>query len=131
MKKADNQTRRRRAVPKNEAAPAPAAKAVKSRSKARLGEAAGKAQRDTGAEHPSEGRQRIKPTKAQRAAKSEQLEEFAHVLDMAPAMVRTLDGKILLWGRGLQALYGWSSEEATGRIARGSGDGERVVTVYR
>jgi PAS domain S-box-containing protein len=50
-------------------------------------------------------------------AKSEQLQEFTHALDQAPAMVRALDGEILLWGRGLQALYGWSPEEAIGRIS--------------
>jgi len=53
---------------------------------------------------------------AQLKAKSDQLEEFAHALDLAPAMVRALDGRILLWGRGLQSLYGWTPEEAIGRI---------------
>jgi len=32
-------------------------------------------------------------------------------------MVRTLDGKILHWGRGLEALYGWTAEEAVGRVS--------------
>ena len=36
---------------------------------------------------------------------------------VAPAMLCTLDGEILLWGRGLQALYGWSPEEAVGQQA--------------
>jgi PAS domain S-box-containing protein len=43
-------------------------------------------------------------------------QEFAHALDLVPVMVRKLDGEILLWGRGLQALYGWSAEEAVGRF---------------
>src|SRR5205085_923961 len=55
--------------------------------------------------------------KAQLRTKSEQLEEFTHALGLAPAMVRALDGRILLWGRGLQALYGWSAEKAVGRIS--------------
>jgi PAS domain S-box-containing protein len=54
---------------------------------------------------------------AQLKAKSDQLEEFAHALDLAPAMVRALDGRIMLWGRGLQSLYGWTAEEAIGRIS--------------
>ncbi len=58
-----------------------------------------------------------KIAEAQFKAKSEQLEEFTHALDLAPAMVRALDGSILLWGQGLQALYGWSAEEAVGRIS--------------
>ncbi|HYM30604.1 MAG TPA: PAS domain S-box protein, partial [Candidatus Cybelea sp.] len=58
-----------------------------------------------------------KHTEAQFEAKSEQLEEFAHALNLAPAMVRAFDGKILQWGRGLEALYGWSAEEAIGRVA--------------
>jgi PAS domain S-box-containing protein len=58
-----------------------------------------------------------KASEEQLKAKSDQLQEFAHALDQAPAMVRALNGEILLWGRGLQALYGWSAEEAIGRIS--------------
>ena len=47
---------------------------------------------------------------------SEQLDEFAHALDLVPALARTLDGRILLWGHGLQAIYGWSATEAIGQI---------------
>jgi PAS domain S-box-containing protein len=57
-----------------------------------------------------------KATEEQLKAKSEQLQEFTYALDQAPAMVQALDGEILLWGRGLQALYGWSAEEAIGCI---------------
>jgi PAS domain S-box-containing protein len=32
-------------------------------------------------------------------------------------MVRKLSGEILLWGRGIQAVYGWPVEEAVGRIS--------------
>src|SRR5205823_2405990 len=58
-----------------------------------------------------------KGTEAQLKSKSEQLEELAHALNLGPAMVRALDGEILLWGKGLQALYGWPAAEAIGRIA--------------
>ena len=56
-----------------------------------------------------------KSMEAQMRAKSAQLEEFTHALNLASAMVRTLDGEILFWGQGLEALYGWSAEEAVGR----------------
>lgn len=58
-----------------------------------------------------------KRAEAQLRAKTEQLEEFGHALDLAPAMVRAISGEILFWGRGLQALYGWSAPEAVGRFA--------------
>jgi PAS domain S-box-containing protein len=50
-------------------------------------------------------------------AKSAQLEEYAHALDLAPVMMRTLEGQILFWSRGLVGLYGWTAEEALGRNA--------------
>jgi PAS domain S-box-containing protein len=58
-----------------------------------------------------------KAHEAQVQAKQEQLDEFVHALDQVPAMVRKLDGEILFWGRGLQALYGWPVEEAVGSIS--------------
>jgi PAS domain S-box-containing protein len=51
-------------------------------------------------------------------ATSERFKEVAHALDLAPVMVRDLEGKILVWGRGLHALYGWTAEEAIGRFAQ-------------
>lgn len=39
----------------------------------------------------------------------------AQTLSFAPAVVRKLDGEILHWSRGSEALYGWSAEEAVGR----------------
>jgi PAS domain S-box-containing protein len=56
-------------------------------------------------------------TEAQLRAKSEQLEQLAHAIDLAPAMVRTLGGRILRWGRGLETLYGWTPKEAVGQIS--------------
>lgn len=55
-----------------------------------------------------------KAAQAQLRAKSAQVEEFAHLLDLAPAMVRAIDGTILFWGHGLQSLYGWTADEAVG-----------------
>ncbi len=56
-------------------------------------------------------------TEAQFQAKRDQFEILAHALDQVPAMVRKLDGEILLWGHGLQALYGWPAEKAVGSIS--------------
>jgi len=58
-----------------------------------------------------------KRAEAQLKAKSDQLEELALLFDLAPAMVRRLDGRILRWGRGLRALYGWEGEAAVGCIS--------------
>lgn len=37
------------------------------------------------------------------------------VLDLAPAMVRGLDGQILYWTSGAEQLYGWAKDDAIGR----------------
>jgi PAS domain S-box-containing protein len=68
---------------------------------------------------------RQKLAEAQLVERSAQLDEFAHLLDLAPAMVCSLDGRILFWGRGMQSLYGWSAEEAIGRRA-----GELLSTLH-
>ncbi|WGJ15952.1 PAS domain S-box protein [Methylocapsa sp. D3K7] len=58
-----------------------------------------------------------KVREAQFQARQERRDEIAHALDLVPAMVRKLNGEILLWGRGLEALYGWREDEATGRCS--------------
>lgn len=40
---------------------------------------------------------------------------FEHALELAPVLVRKPSGEILLWGKGLQALYGFEPGEALGR----------------
>lgn len=42
---------------------------------------------------------------------------FLAMLDVTPAMVRGLDGTVLLWTAGAQRLYGWSGADAIGRVA--------------
>ncbi len=44
-------------------------------------------------------------------------EELFHTLDLAQAMIFRLDGTILIWNRGAERLFGWSSDEAVGRSA--------------
>ena len=40
-----------------------------------------------------------------------------HALDLAPTMVRDLDGTIRYWASGMERLYGFTSEEAVGQIS--------------
>lgn len=39
------------------------------------------------------------------------------ILDLAPAMVRDFDGRIVHWTSGAEQLYGWSRGEAVGRLS--------------
>lgn len=44
-----------------------------------------------------------------------QLADLTATLDKAHTIIQKLDGTILLWNSGAEALYGWSREEAVGR----------------
>ncbi len=46
-----------------------------------------------------------------------QLLEQARVLDLANVLVRDIDDRITLWNEGARRLYGWTKEEALGRIS--------------
>ncbi|MGH7123676.1 MAG: PAS domain-containing protein, partial [Stellaceae bacterium] len=59
-----------------------------------------------------------KAARARLQTETERAEELSHALNLAPVIVRGLDGKILFWGQGLRSLYGWSAEEAIGRAAQ-------------
>ena len=48
---------------------------------------------------------------------NERLREHAMVLELAPVLVRDMDNRIVLWTRGAEGLYGFSKEEALGRIS--------------
>jgi PAS domain S-box-containing protein len=43
-------------------------------------------------------------------------DDLLRTLGRSPAIVRDLRGRILFWGAGAEALYGWSADEAIGRI---------------
>ncbi|KHK00613.1 PAS domain S-box protein [Desulfovibrio sp. TomC] len=51
------------------------------------------------------------------ARRTEELREKARLLDLATVMVRDLDGRITYWNTGSERLFGWSQEEAVGRIS--------------
>jgi PAS domain S-box-containing protein len=46
-----------------------------------------------------------------------ELAQQAAVLDLAPVMVRDMEGRIVLWNTGAQKLYGFAREEAVGRVS--------------
>ena len=46
-----------------------------------------------------------------------QLQEQAALLELAPVLVRGLDGRIVRWTQGAQRLYGFSKAEALGRVS--------------
>jgi PAS domain S-box-containing protein len=47
----------------------------------------------------------------------DQLRDQAQILDMAQVMLREKNGRILLWTAGAEKMYGFSAEEALGRIS--------------
>jgi PAS domain S-box-containing protein len=53
----------------------------------------------------------------ERKLAAEALLEQAKVLDLAQVMVRDMKGYIVVWSLGLQRLYGYSREEAVGRVS--------------
>ena len=54
-------------------------------------------------------------TKRKRA--EEALKEQAQILDLAPVLIRDLDNRIVLWNTGAVQMYGWTSDEAVGKIS--------------
>jgi PAS domain S-box-containing protein len=53
----------------------------------------------------------------ERKRADEALKEQARILDLAPVVIRDLSGRIIFWNAGAEQMYGWSSEQAVGRIA--------------
>jgi PAS domain S-box-containing protein len=47
----------------------------------------------------------------------EELKQQASLLDLAPVVVRDMDSRIVLWSRGAEKIYGYTKEEALGRIS--------------
>lgn len=47
---------------------------------------------------------------------ADRLIEQTRLLNLAPIMTRDLDGRILSWSKGYEELYGWTEEEAVGKI---------------
>jgi len=47
----------------------------------------------------------------------DQLRDQANLLNLAPIMTRDMDGRILSWSKGYERLYGWTENEAIGKIS--------------
>lgn len=47
----------------------------------------------------------------------EEMRQQAGLLDLAPVFVRDMNSNIILWTRGAERLYGYSKQEATGRLS--------------
>lgn len=48
----------------------------------------------------------------------EQLQEYAHMLDLAHVIVRDMDDTVVFWNKGAESLYGWAAQEAIGKKTR-------------
>jgi len=53
----------------------------------------------------------------ERKRADEALKEQARILDLAPVLIRDLNGRIVFWNAGAEQMYGWKTEEAVGQIA--------------
>ena len=62
---------------------------------------------------PETGKHPVPPEPAETAI----LGELFHTLDLAQALVRNLEGKIVVWTRGAERLFGFSQTEALGQNA--------------
>src|SRR5205807_5882645 len=54
---------------------------------------------------------------SERKRTEEALKEQARILDLAPVMIRDLNGRILFWNTGVEKMYGWKAEEALEKIS--------------
>jgi PAS domain S-box-containing protein len=53
----------------------------------------------------------------ERKRSEEALNEQARILDLAPVMIRDLNGGISFWNTGVEKMFGWTKEEAVGKIS--------------
>jgi PAS domain S-box-containing protein len=56
---------------------------------------------------------------SERMRAEEALKEQARTLDLAPVLIRDLTGRIIFWNAGSQQMYGWTAEEAVGKVSHG------------
>jgi PAS domain-containing protein len=53
----------------------------------------------------------------ERKRKEERLREQAQILEWAHVAIRDMDNRIILWNKGAERLYGWTKEEAIGKVS--------------
>jgi PAS domain S-box-containing protein len=54
-------------------------------------------------------------TERQRAERA--IKEQAQILDLAPVLILDLSGRLIFWNSGAEHMYGWSSQEALGKLS--------------
>jgi PAS domain S-box-containing protein len=69
-----------------------------------------------GIEREHEGRSLDKSQDTPKAIAAADFAEMAQVLDLTNIVIHDRQGKILFWTAGCQRLYGWSREEALGKV---------------
>jgi len=47
----------------------------------------------------------------------EAMKEQASILDLAPVLICELNGRIIMWNKGTEQMYGWTAEEALDKIS--------------
>ncbi len=67
-------------------------------------------------EREHEGRSLDRSQDTPKAIAAVDFAEMAHVLDLTNMVIHDPQGKILFWTSGCQRLYGWSREEALGKV---------------
>ena len=53
----------------------------------------------------------------ERKQAEEQLRQQAEILEWAYILIRDLDSRIISWNKGVEQLYGWTKEEALGKVS--------------
>jgi PAS domain S-box-containing protein len=53
----------------------------------------------------------------ERKRSDEALKEQARILDLAPVLIRDLNGRIIFWNTGAEQMYGWTKDEALEKIS--------------
>jgi PAS domain S-box-containing protein len=53
----------------------------------------------------------------ERKRAEEALKEQARILDLAPVLIRDLEGRIIFWNAGAEQMYGWKTEEAMDKVS--------------
>jgi len=54
----------------------------------------------------------------ERKRSDEALKEQARMLDLAPVLIRDLDGRIIFWNAGAEQMYGWTTTEALDKLSQ-------------
>ena len=65
----------------------------------------------------------------ERRRTEEALERQAELLEYAPVLVRDMDDRIVLWNKGMERMYGFTREEAMGKVSHDLLQTKRTATL--